>query len=173
MKYVNWRLIPLLCFVPFAILLWRGLFLNPKDLPSSQINQPMPTFSLPSLLNPQSSFSSKNILHNMVLVNVWASWCPACTEEQLFLLQLAHDGAIIYGLNYKDKPDLAKQWLREWGNPYVDIGEDRAGSVALDFGVYGAPETFLIDKQGIIQYRYAGPLNQAVWQREFLPRMKP
>ena len=93
-------------------------------------------------------------------------------EEQVFLLKLAQDGIPIYGLNYKDRPQEALQWLNEWGNPYQAVGKDLDGKVAIDLGVYGAPETFLINEQGEIQFRHAGPLTEAVWKQEFVPRIK-
>jgi len=116
--------------------------------------------------------SPKMMRGEIVLLNVWASWCAACTEEQGFLSQLAHDGVAIFGLNYKDHTQAAIQWLNEWGNPYRLVGEDRDGRVGIDLGVYGAPETFLIDKHGVIQYRYPGVMNAVIWQQEFLPRIK-
>ncbi|MDP3561016.1 MAG: DsbE family thiol:disulfide interchange protein [Legionellaceae bacterium] len=167
-----WRLIPLFLFSVLVIFLWRGLSLNPQALPSTQIGLSLPVFELPLLTKDNEVFSSSAIRGRIALLNVWASWCFACTEEQVFLLQLAREGMPIYGLNYKDETPAARQWLSEWGNPYKAIGEDREGRVAIDLGVYGAPETFLLDKNGVIQYRYPGVLNAVVWQREFLPRIK-
>jgi len=171
MRHIYWRLIPALFFGVFVIFLWRGLSLNPHALPSTKIGQQLPDFQLSTLDKP-SVLSPKTIRGHIALLNVWASWCPACTEEQVFLMQLAHDGLLIYGLNYKDQPIAARQWLQEWGNPYRLIGQDREGRVGIDLGVYGAPETFLIDQQGIIRYRHAGVLNAMVWQNEFVPRIK-
>jgi cytochrome c biogenesis protein CcmG/thiol:disulfide interchange protein DsbE len=104
---------------------------------------------------------------NFVLLNIFASWCDACKEEQVFLMQLAHQGVVIYGINYKDNPIAAKYWLKNYGNPYQKIGIDEAGQTAIDLGVYGTPETFLVNKQGVIIHRHAGPLNETVWKNEF------
>ncbi len=171
MKKLHWQLFPLVLFILLALFLWRGLSLEPQHLPSVQVNKVVPSFHLPSL-NATQDFTSNAMLGQVVLLNVWASWCAACIEEQVFLMQLSRQGLPIYGLNYKDTSSNAQKWLNEWGNPYRLIGLDRDGHVAIDLGVYGAPETFLIDSKGIIRYRYAGILNKAVWNREFLPRIK-
>lgn len=166
-----WMILPLGIFLLFSILFWRGLWLNPHDLPSAQIGRKLPPFDLQSL-QASSKFSAKQFVGKITLLNVWASWCSACVEEQVFLLRLSKEGVPIFGLNYKDKPEEALRWLQEWGNPYQAIGKDVDGKVAIDLGVYGAPETFLIDAKGEIQFRYAGPLNESVWVQEFLPRIK-
>lgn len=166
------RKIPIILFVLLSVFLWRGLSLNPHDLPSAQLGKLVPDFNLPQLQNANSFFSSSQIRDQVVLLNVWASWCVACTEEQVFLLQLAREGVPIYGLNYKDNSEDALQWLAQWGNPYTLVVQDLHGKVAIDLGVYGAPETFIIDKKGIIRYRHAGIMNQELWQKEILPLMK-
>lgn len=112
------------------------------------------------------------MLGQIALLNVWASWCAACVDEQVFLMQLSREALPIYGLNYKDKTNDARRWLSEWGNPYKAIGEDKAGKVAIDLGVYGAPETFLIDKKGLIRYRHVGVLDEKAWLSDFLPLIK-
>lgn len=172
MRKIGWRIIPIILFVLLSIFLWRGLSLNPRDLPSVQLGKLLPDFTLPQLQNPEAFFSSNTLREQVVLLNVWASWCAACTDEQVFMLQLAREGVPIYGLNYKDQSEEALRWLAQWGNPYKMIGQDRDGKVAIDLGVYGAPETFVIDKQGLIRYRHAGVMNQEVWQKEILPLMK-
>jgi cytochrome c biogenesis protein CcmG/thiol:disulfide interchange protein DsbE len=172
MRKIGWRLIPMILFVLLSVFLWRGLSLNPRELPSVQLGKSLPEFTLPQLQNPESTFSSKQIHDEVVLLNVWASWCAACTDEQVFMLQLAREGVPIYGLNYKDKAEDALEWLTQWGNPYKVVIQDRDGKVAIDLGVYGAPETFVIDKQGIIRYRHAGIMNQELWQKEIKPLMK-
>jgi len=172
MKAVYWRLIPLLIFGLLVFFLWRGLSLDPKSLPSVQIGKPLPEFELSILGKKNVQFTPSALRGQVTLLNVWASWCAACTDEQVFLLQLAREGMPIYGLNYKDNPDNALQWLVEWGNPYQLIGSDIDGKVAIDLGVYGAPETFLLDKSGVIRYRHAGVIDAAVWADEFLPRIK-
>lgn len=172
MKLTFWRIMPLLVFLLLAIFLWRGLALEPQKLPSVQIGQALPDFKLAELNSPQVSFTAKQLRGKISLLNVWASWCAACIDEQVFLMQLSKEGIPLFGLNYKDNSENAKQWLAEWGNPYQLIGEDSQGKVAIDLGVYGAPETFLIDQQGIIRFRHVGVLNEESWKRDFLPRIK-
>ena len=172
MNTLRWRLIPLFVFVLLVIFFARGLSLDPQQLPSAKLGKPLPVFRLPIVGNEKKELTQTALHGQISLLNVWASWCAACTNEQLFLLQLARDGVAIYGLNYKDKAEDAKQWLEEWGNPYRLIGADADGKVAIDLGVYGAPETFLVDKTGIIRYRHVGVLNEMVWQQEFLPLIK-
>lgn len=172
MKKIGWRMIPIVFFAVLSVFLWRGLSLNPQALPSVQIGKLLPDFTLPQLQTPDAVFSSTQIRNQVALLNVWASWCAACIDEQVFLLQLAREGVPIYGLNYKDQPENAMQWLTQWGNPYQLIMADRDGKAAIDLGVYGAPETFVIDKKGIIRYRHAGIMNQELWQSEIAPLMK-
>lgn len=172
MNKLGWRVVPILLFILLSIFLWRGLSLNPRDLPSVQVGKSVPDFSLPQLQNPELRFSAQQIRNRVVLLNVWASWCAACTDEQVFMLQLAREGVPIYGLNYKDNAENALQWLAQWGNPYTVVVQDRDGKVAIDLGVYGAPETFVIDKHGVIRYRHAGAMNQELWQREVKPLMQ-
>jgi cytochrome c biogenesis protein CcmG/thiol:disulfide interchange protein DsbE len=171
-RILDWRFVPLILFGLLIIFFWRGLSLDPQNLPSVQINKPMPAFQLPILGVAEKQFVSKAMQGQISLLNVWASWCEACREEQVFLLQLAREGVPIYGINYKDITHDAMHWLSEWGNPYKIIGEDIAGRAAIDLGVYGAPETFLIDQKGIIRYRHAGVLNARIWQRDFMPRIR-
>ena len=166
-----YRIIPFAIFMLLVIFLWRGLTLDPQKLPSAKVGQQLPKLNLPALL--QHEFLQDSAFKGKVsLLNVWASWCYACTQEQWFLLKLAREGVAIYGLDYKDPPQDAESWLNEWGNPYKMIGSDLDGKAAIDLGVYGAPETFLIDKKGTIRHRHVGVLNEVVWQREFLPLVK-
>ena len=169
---MKWRVIPLIVFALLVVFFWRGLSLDPHHLPLAQLDKPLPQFQLPTLSGDQTTLTQTALHGQVALLNVWASWCAACTDEQIFLMQLAREGVVIYGLNYKDNPQEAKQWLAEWGNPYKVVGEDVEGKVAIDLGVYGAPETFLVDKTGVIRYRHAGVLDAVVWQKEFLPRIK-
>ncbi|CEK10348.1 DsbE family thiol:disulfide interchange protein [Legionella hackeliae] len=166
-----WRLAPLFAFVLLVVFLWRGLSLEPQTLPSAKIGQSLPAFQL-TMLGSEQLFSPQILQGQVSLLNVWASWCSACIDEQVFLMQLYREGVPIYGLNYKDDTKNATQWLKEWGNPYRAIGEDHEGTVAIDLGVYGAPETFLIDKNGVIRFRHVGILDEKSWKTEFLPRMK-
>ncbi len=172
MKKMGWRIIPMLFFMVLVISFWRGLSLDPHQLPSVQIGRPLPEFTLPLLANPNGSLQSNALRGKVSLLNVWASWCAACSEEQVFLLQLAHTDIPIYGVNYKDKAVEAKQWLEQWGNPYRLVGQDTDGKTAIDLGVYGAPETFIVDKKGIIRYRHSGVMNQAVWNDEMAPLVR-
>jgi len=168
MKTLVWRLLPLAIFFLLVFFFWRGLSLEPQKLPSVQLGKSLPEFKLP-MLGEEKHFTPQAMQGQVALLNVWASWCPACVEEQVFLLKLVRESVPIYGLNYKDKTDKATRWLSEWGNPYQAIGEDKEGKVAIDLGVYGAPETFLIDKKGIIRYRHVGILDEEAWETEFLP----
>lgn len=171
MKFI--LLLPLIVFVSLAFFFWRGLSLNPTMLPSAEIGRSVPNFKLPLLNKPETLFDSKTLQGKVVLLNVWASWCEACASEHQFLLDLAHDGVLIYGLNYKDNALKARNWLNELGgSPYQAVFMDEDGKVAIDLGVYGAPETFLLDRSGAIRYRYPGILDENVWEKEFLPRIK-
>lgn len=171
MKIKGWKLIPLLVFMLLTGFLWRGLSLNPRALPSVQVGKALPNFQLPLLNQTQQQFSVKSLQGHIVLLNVWASWCSSCSDEQAFLLTLANQ-IPIYGLNYKDSPKEATQWLHDWGNPYKAVAEDAQGKVAIDLGVYGTPETFLIDQHGIIRHRHAGELTAQIWNREFAPLLQ-
>ncbi len=171
MRYINWKALPIVLFVFLGVFLWRGLSLNPHHLPSVQLGKPLPEFNLPQLDDSSLVFNTKQLRGSVVLLNVWASWCDACVAEQVFLMQLAREGVVLYGLNYKDDPLAAKQWLKQWGNPYQLIASDIHGIAAIDLGVYGAPETFIIDKKGVIRYRHAGILNQEIWSNEIQPLM--
>ena len=172
MKTRVWRIIPVVLFVLLTVFFWRGLSLNPQELPSVQIGKVVPDFSVPQLQDPDLVFSSKALRNQVLLLNVWASWCSTCAQEHDFLVGLARKGIILYGLNYKDNPQDAGHWLAEWGNPYKEVGQDRDGAAAMELGVYGAPETFVIDKKGIIRYRHAGIINQDLWEKEILPLMR-
>lgn len=140
-------------------------------MPSVQLGKSLPAFQLPAV-EEGKLFTPDVMKGRVVLLNVWASWCEACVEEQVFLMRLARQSVPIYGLNYKDNTQNAQRWLNEWGNPYQAVGEDKEGRVAIDLGVYGAPETFLIDKKGVIRYRHIGILNEEAWKSDFLPRIK-
>lgn len=171
MKPLSWRLLPLMIFILLIFFLWRGLSLEPQKLPSVQLGKSLPEFQLP-MLGEEKLFTPKIMQGQVVLLNVWASWCTACVDEQVFLMQLSREAVPIYGLNYKDNTEEAMRWLREWGNPYQAIGEDKEGKIAINLGVYGAPETFLIDKKGVIRYRHVGILDEGVWKTDFLPRIR-
>jgi cytochrome c biogenesis protein CcmG/thiol:disulfide interchange protein DsbE len=128
------------------------------ELPSALIDRPVPDFSLPPIEGDGVGLASTQLTGQVSLVNVWASWCPPCRQEHPLLMRLAREGVPIYGINYKDKPDAAKAFLAELGNPFAAIGADRTGRVAIDWGVYGYPETFVVDRTGRIRYRHVGPI---------------
>lgn len=163
------RFSPLFLFILTAFFLWRGLFLHPQELPSAEIGKTIQFTAVKQLQNSQKLFTPALMQGKITLLNVWASWCNACTEEQYFLNELAEQNWVIFGLNYRDNRKRALQWLANWGNPYQAIGADIEGNVAVDLGVYGAPETFIIDKKGVIRYRHVGVLNEKNWREEFLP----
>lgn len=164
------RLIPLVLFMLLGVLLYRGLFLNPQELPSALVGKPFPTFSLSKLEDESMLTTDKDLKPGIKLVNVWATWCPSCKYEHPFLVKLSSDKRFsLYGINYKDERPLAKQWLQQYRNPYVYSIFDQKGRLGLDLGVYGAPETFVVDHNNIIRKRFAGVLEPDVWQREFLP----
>lgn len=163
-------LAPLLVFIVLAIFLGVGLTLNPKDLPSSLINKPAPHFELPRLYETNKAFTPAQLTGKRWLLNVWASWCVSCRVEHPLLNQLASSTSIpLVGLNYKDTNDKAIQWLAERGNPYDYIPVDQKGDVGIDWGVYGVPETFVVDESGVIIFKHTGPLNPKVIQDEILP----
>lgn len=164
-----WRFIPVVVFVLIGFFFWRGLSLDPQRLPSVKIGQKLPTFNLRPLETSEPHLTNQTFNKQFTLLNIWASWCSSCQEEQVFLLQLAREGVVIYGVNYKDHPRAAKKWLKEWGNPYRRIGLDKEGKLGIELGVYGTPETFLIDAQGVIRYRQVGIMTPLVWKKAFLP----
>jgi cytochrome c biogenesis protein CcmG/thiol:disulfide interchange protein DsbE len=163
-------LIPLVLFLALVAFLAIGLGRDPREVPSPLINKPAPNFRLVQLKDPSRSFSSEEIRGKVWLLNVWASWCVACRDEHPMLLELARQKAVpIYGLNYKDKPTDAISWLNELGDPYVLSVSDLDGRVGIDYGVYGAPETFLIDRNGTIRFKHIGPITPEVWSKKMAP----
>jgi cytochrome c biogenesis protein CcmG, thiol:disulfide interchange protein DsbE len=163
-------LIPLVLFLVLVIFLAIGLTRDPSRLPSALLDRPAPTFRLPQLKEPDKTFSAEDMRGKVWVMNVWASWCVACRDEHQYLFRYARSGAVpIYGLNYKDKREDALGWLNELGDPYELSAVDLEGRVGMDYGVYGAPETYLIDKGGTIRHKYVGPVTPEVWNKEFLP----
>ena len=160
--------LPLILFVIMAAFLFRGLSLDPQALPSALIDRPLPEFSLP-VLGQESLFSKGDLLGEAALLNVWATWCVSCRVEHPYLLQIAQDGVPIYGLNYKDDDAAAARWLADLGDPYRANIADREGSLGLDLGVYGAPETYLLDAGGVVRYRHVGVVDERVWQTILQP----
>ncbi len=165
--------IPLILFAVLVVFLAMGLKRDPHEVPSPLIDKPAPAFQLAQLKEPNKTFSAAEMKGKVWLLNVWASWCFSCREEHPYLLQYAKSGAVpIYGLNSKDKREDALGWLAELGDPYVLSVSDLDGRVGIDYGVYGAPETYLIDREGVIRLKYIGPITPDVWQGKFLPLVK-
>lgn len=158
--------VPLIVFVALALLFWRGLSLDPHTLPSALINKPVPAFSLPTLEDEQTRVDESLFKGKVTLFNVWATWCVSCRVEHPYLVELAKRGVRIVGLNYKDDVKAAQQWLQKLHNPYELSVIDADGRLGLDLGVYGAPETFIIDKKGTIRYKHVGVIDDQVWQQE-------
>ena len=163
-------LMPLAVFLALAGLLYKGLSLDPRKVPSPLIDKPAPAFSLTRLKQPQATLGSEDLKGKVSLFNVWATWCVACRSEHPVLMQLAESGRVaIYGLNYKDDREEAKRWLVRYGDPYIANAFDGDGRVGIDWGVYGTPETFIVDQQGIIRHKHIGPLTVDVVRDEILP----
>lgn len=166
-------LIPLILFIALVIFLWKGIGKNPHILPSALLNKPIPSFRLPRVEVKDKWFVRHDLLGKVSLVNVWATWCVVCQDEHRVLNVIASQNIVpIYGLDYKDNLSHAKKWLALHGNPYQVIGFDARGRVAINWGVYGTPETFLVDKRGIIRYKQVGAMTLKIWQQAFLPRIK-
>ncbi len=162
-------------FIPFAVflilsgLLYMGLSLDPNELPSVLIGKPVPEFSLPDLHNPENNITPATMKGKPYLLNVWATWCPSCKYEHPYLIKLAEMGVPIYGVNYKDDTDKARKLLEEAGDPYMANIVDEEGSLIMALGVYGAPETFIVDANGIIRYRLVGVVNEEIWKSTMAP----
>jgi cytochrome c biogenesis protein CcmG/thiol:disulfide interchange protein DsbE len=166
-------LIPLALFLVIVVFLAIGLRLNPREVPSPLIDKPAPAFRLARLDRPQETVRAEDLRGQVWLLNVWASWCVACLQEHPLLVEFSRQGVVpIYGLNYKDRPDAAQAWLARHGNPYTMSIVDGDGRVGIDYGVYGVPETFLIDQQGLIRFKQIGPVTPEVIERKILPLIK-
>lgn len=166
-------LLPLSIFIVLAAFLGIGLRLNPREVPSPLIDKPAPAFRVAQLHDAGKTISPEDMRGKVWLLNVWASWCVACRQEHPILVELAKRNVVpIVGLNYKDGRDAAQQWLRELGDPYQVSAFDADGRIGIDFGVYGVPETFLIDRQGIIRYKHIGPVTATVVEETILPKIR-
>lgn len=166
-------LLPLAAFIVLIIFLGVGLTLNPRQVPSPLVDKPAPVFRLQQLYDTNKTLSSEENLGKVWMLNVWASWCVACRDEHPVLVELSKLGIVpIYGLNYKDQRDTALQWLKQFGNPYEISIVDADGRVGIDYGVYGVPETYVIDKQGIIRYKHIGPVTIESLKNKILPLIK-
>ncbi|MED5526653.1 DsbE family thiol:disulfide interchange protein [Gallaecimonas pentaromativorans] len=165
-----WLLLPLACFLVLAVFLYRGLYSNPRELNSVLVGKAVPDFQKVDLFDDNKHYDQKLLATGQpVLLNVWATWCPTCYAEHQFLNTLARQGVRIVGVNYKDERNAAVDWLSRLGNPYEEVLFDPKGQLGLDLGVYGAPETFLIDGQGVIRYRHVGDVNDRVWNQTLKP----
>lgn len=166
-------LVPVAIFAALAALLGWGLTHNPREIPSALIGKPVPQFRLPPVQGRTLGLSSTDLVGEVSLVNVFASWCVACREEHPLFMQLKADGVVpIHGLNYKDQPDNATRWLNTLGDSYTRTGADRDGRVAIDWGVYGVPETFVITKDGRIAHKHIGPLTPKDIEATILPLVR-
>jgi cytochrome c biogenesis protein CcmG/thiol:disulfide interchange protein DsbE len=163
-------LVPLAIFLALAGFLGYGLTLNPSVVPSPLIGKPAPEFRLAKLDAPEQQFGVEDMRGQVWLLNVWASWCVSCRAEHPYLVELARSGGVpVIGLNYKDEAGAAKTWLRDHGNPYVATVTDDDGRVGIEYGVYGTPETFLIDRDGVIRYKHVGPINRDTVRKVLMP----
>lgn len=162
--------IPLFIFAVLSLLFWKGLQMDPTELPSALIGRSVPDFQLSTVTEPERQVSREDLEgHDYALINVWATWCGPCRIEHPFLVQLAEQGVPIFGVNARDELDLAQQWLSERGDPYQFSIFDPDGKLGLDMGVYGYPETFLIDADGTVLQRKTSVLDERVWREDFLP----
>lgn len=171
-------LIPVAAFLLLAAIFGRSLYTagvegrQASDLPSALIDKPAPDFNLPPVAGTGKGFKRADLGGRVSLVNVWASWCVPCRQEQPVLMRLARMGVRIWGINYKDQPENARRFLDELGNPYKAVGADRTGRTAIDWGVYGYPETFVVDAGGRIRYRHVGPIMAHDLETKILPMLK-
>jgi cytochrome c biogenesis protein CcmG/thiol:disulfide interchange protein DsbE len=166
-------LIPLALFVALAWFLYAGLSLNPREVPSPLIGKPAPAFALPRLDDPAQTIKREDLLGKVWVMNVWASWCAPCREEHPLVVAFAKQRKVpVIGLNYKDRPGDARNWLERLGNPYAATLIDFDGKVGIDFGVYGVPETFVIDAQGIVRFKHVGALTPQVISQKLEPVLK-
>ncbi|MEK8030181.1 DsbE family thiol:disulfide interchange protein [Ideonella sp. DXS29W] len=164
-------LIPLGLFIALAIFLGLGLKLDPREVPSPLIDKPAPTFAAPTLADPARRITQQELLGKVWILNVWASWCGACRDEHPVLVAFARQrpDVTLIGLNYKDEREAGKAWLQSLGNPYADSLFDPQGRIGLDYGVYGVPETFVIDRQGVVRYKHIGPITPQALREKIEP----
>jgi cytochrome c biogenesis protein CcmG, thiol:disulfide interchange protein DsbE len=166
-------LIPLVLFLALAVFLAVGLKLDPREVPSPLIDKPAPAFTAPTVADPARTLAREALLGKVWILNVWASWCGACREEHPVLVKFARGRQLtLIGLNYKDERRAGTDWLERFGNPYTDSLFDPDGRIGLDYGVYGVPETFVIDRQGVVRYKHIGPLTPEVLRDRVEPLLK-
>lgn len=164
------RYVALGLFLVLLVFLGVGLTLNPREVPSPLIGKPAPAFRLPTVADAAKSIGTEDLRNQVSLLNVWASWCVSCRQEHPLLVELSRKGSVpIYGLNYKDTRTEALRWLSALGNPYVTSAFDEDGRVGIEWGVYGVPETFVVDREGIIRYKHTGPVTPEAWEKTLLP----
>ena len=170
----SWRIalyaVPLLVFAGLAVLLGSRLGTDPTELPSARIGKPLPEFRLSSLKAPEKMLTSADVKGRVVILNVWATWCISCQMEHPVLMQMAAEGVPLIGINYKDYRESAQKYLELHGDPFRFTVFDEKGDLGLDLGVYGAPETYLLDSNGDIRYRYIGVLDADKWAKDLKPR---
>ncbi len=166
--------LPLLLLLMLAGLLWVGLGLDPGRVPSPLIGKPAPAFELPDLERDGETVTEVDIsAEGVALFNVWASWCPPCLDEHpLFMALAAREEVPIVGLNYRDQPEAAREWLARHGNPYRRVAADSDGRTGIDWGVYGVPETYVVDGEGIIRYKHVGPIDETILENEIMPLVR-
>ena len=170
---MNRSILPLVVFVLMVGLLWRGLSLDPKLVPSPLIDKQAPSFSLAMLEEPSRKLSTTDLVGQVWVLNVWASWCVSCRAEHEVITALASRNLVtVVGLNYKDEPADATRWLQQFGNPYATSVIDRDGRVGIDWGVYGVPETFVIGADGLIKYKHIGPVTHESLEQKIMPVLK-
>jgi cytochrome c biogenesis protein CcmG/thiol:disulfide interchange protein DsbE len=166
-------LLPLVVFLIVATFMFVGLGLNPREVPSPLVGKAAPAFTLPQLHEPSKQFSPQDMKGKVWLFNVWASWCTACENEHPVFLELSRQNLVpIYGMDYKDKREDGEAWLRKHGNPYAMVVSDAEGRVGIDYGVYGVPETYVIDKQGVIQHKQIGAVTPKILNEKIIPLVK-
>jgi cytochrome c biogenesis protein CcmG/thiol:disulfide interchange protein DsbE len=164
---------PLAIFAVLVVFLGLGLKLDPREVPSPLIDKPAPAFSASTMAQPEQKISRDDLLGKVWLLNVWASWCAPCREEHPLLVDFARRGVVpVYGLNYKDQRSAGLAWLSRLGNPYAESLSDPDGRIGIDWGVYGVPETFVVDKQGVIRFKHVGPLTPQVLSDKIEPLVK-
>jgi cytochrome c biogenesis protein CcmG/thiol:disulfide interchange protein DsbE len=159
--------------VLLVVLLGVGLTLNPRLVPSPLVDKTLPAFELSTVTDPAARFTQEDLRGRVTLLNVWATWCVPCRDEHPVLVGLARRGeAVIYGLNYKDSREEAVSWLRDLGDPYEMSGFDPSGRAGIDLGVYGVPETFIVDAGGTVVYKHIGPIDENIWRNQLQPRVR-
>jgi len=163
------HLIPLGIFLALAVFLYVGLSLNPRDIGSTRIDKPVPSFSLPQVIDSEKMLTNQDFIGKVSLFNAWASWCTTCRYEHPLLMELARYKVNIYGLNYKDTLQEARQLLARDGNPYISSGFDEKGLIGIEWGLTGTPETFVVDKQGVVRYKHTGQLTSTIIRKKIIP----